>query len=90
MNPTALRLPSRATKPRRNGLTMVIDGGITQQLFFRLEAHNVHFPFAMPLPRQSRHQRIGRQSGLRLAQCDGLFEVESDGIPPQHHNIVFV
>jgi phosphosulfolactate synthase len=33
MNPTALRLPSRATKPRRNGLTMVIDGGITQQLF---------------------------------------------------------
>jgi phosphosulfolactate synthase len=33
MNPTALRLPSRATKPRRNGLTMVIDGGLTQQLF---------------------------------------------------------
>jgi phosphosulfolactate synthase len=33
MNPTALRLPSRATKPRGNGLTMVIDGGITQQLF---------------------------------------------------------
>jgi phosphosulfolactate synthase len=33
MNPTALRLPSRATKPRSNGLTMVIDGGITQQLF---------------------------------------------------------
>jgi phosphosulfolactate synthase len=33
MNPTALRLPRRATKPRRNGLTMVIDGGITQQLF---------------------------------------------------------
>jgi len=28
MNPTALRLPSRAAKPRRNGLTMVIDGGI--------------------------------------------------------------
>lgn len=33
MNPTALRLPSRATKPRSTGLTMVIDGGITQQLF---------------------------------------------------------
>jgi len=28
MNPTAPRLPSRATKPRRTGLTMVIDGGI--------------------------------------------------------------
>ena len=28
MNPTALRLPSRAAKPRRTGLTMVIDGGI--------------------------------------------------------------
>jgi phosphosulfolactate synthase len=28
MHPTALRLPSRAAKPRRNGLTMVIDGGI--------------------------------------------------------------
>ncbi len=33
MNPTALRLPSRAMKPRSTGLTMVIDGGITQQLF---------------------------------------------------------
>jgi phosphosulfolactate synthase len=33
MNPTALRLPSRATKPRGNGLTMVIDGGITLNLF---------------------------------------------------------
>ena len=33
MNPTALRLPSRATKPRSNGLTMVIDGGITLNLF---------------------------------------------------------
>jgi len=28
MNPTALRLPARAAKPRRAGLTMVIDGGI--------------------------------------------------------------
>ena len=28
MNPTALRLPPRAAKPRQNGLTMVIDGGI--------------------------------------------------------------
>jgi phosphosulfolactate synthase len=28
MNPTVLRLPPRAAKPRRNGLTMVIDGGI--------------------------------------------------------------
>src|SRR5438876_5634045 len=28
MNPTALQLPPRASKPRRNGLTMVIDGGI--------------------------------------------------------------
>jgi len=28
MNPTALQLPSRAAKPRRAGLTMVIDGGI--------------------------------------------------------------
>jgi phosphosulfolactate synthase len=33
MNPTALRLPSRATKPRGNGLTMVIDGGLTLNLF---------------------------------------------------------
>ena len=33
MNPTAPRLPSRATKPRSTGLTMVIDGGIPQQLF---------------------------------------------------------
>jgi phosphosulfolactate synthase len=29
MNPTALRLPPRAAKPRRNGLTMVIDGGLS-------------------------------------------------------------
>ena len=28
MNPTALHLPSRTAKPRRRGLTMVIDGGI--------------------------------------------------------------
>ena len=28
MNPTALQLPARAAKPRRTGLTMVIDGGI--------------------------------------------------------------
>jgi phosphosulfolactate synthase len=28
MNPTALHLPRRATKPRGTGLTMVIDGGI--------------------------------------------------------------
>jgi phosphosulfolactate synthase len=28
MNPTALRLPQRAVKPRANGITMVIDGGL--------------------------------------------------------------
>jgi len=28
MNPTTLHLPHRAEKPRRTGLTMVIDGGI--------------------------------------------------------------
>jgi phosphosulfolactate synthase len=28
MNPTALTLPPRAAKPRRTGLTMVIDGGL--------------------------------------------------------------
>jgi phosphosulfolactate synthase len=28
MNPTVLQLPPRASKPRRTGLTMVIDGGI--------------------------------------------------------------
>src|SRR6202789_1375311 len=28
MNKTALQLPPRAAKPRRTGLTMVIDGGI--------------------------------------------------------------
>jgi len=33
MNPTALRLPTRTEKPRRNGLTMVIDGGIPVSLF---------------------------------------------------------
>jgi len=33
MNPLAPRLPSRATKPRGNGLTMVIDGGLTLNLF---------------------------------------------------------
>jgi phosphosulfolactate synthase len=33
MNPLAPRLPSRATKPRSTGLTMVIDGGIALQLF---------------------------------------------------------
>jgi phosphosulfolactate synthase len=33
MNPTALRLPKRAAKPRENGLTMVIDGGIPLGLF---------------------------------------------------------
>ena len=33
MNPLAPRLPSRATKPRSTGLTMVIDGGIPNQLF---------------------------------------------------------
>ena len=33
MNPTALRLPSRAAKPRRTGLTMVIDGGIPVAYF---------------------------------------------------------
>jgi phosphosulfolactate synthase len=33
MNPTALRLPARTEKPRRAGLTMVIDGGIPVSLF---------------------------------------------------------
>ena len=33
MNPTALELPKRAVKPRENGLTMVIDGGIPLGLF---------------------------------------------------------
>ena len=33
MNPLAPRLPGRATKPRSTGLTMVIDGGIPNQLF---------------------------------------------------------
>lgn len=33
MNPLAPRLPSRATKPRSTGLTMVIDGGIPLQMF---------------------------------------------------------
>jgi phosphosulfolactate synthase len=33
MNPTALRLPTRAVKPRESGLTMVIDGGIPLGLF---------------------------------------------------------
>jgi phosphosulfolactate synthase len=33
MNPTALRLPARTVKPRRTGLTTVIDGGIPASLF---------------------------------------------------------
>jgi len=33
MNPLAPRLPSRATKPRSTGLTMVIDGGIPLKMF---------------------------------------------------------
>jgi phosphosulfolactate synthase len=33
MNPTALRLPARTEKPRRTGLTMVIDSGIPVSLF---------------------------------------------------------
>jgi phosphosulfolactate synthase len=33
MNPTTLRLPSRAVKPRATGLTMVIDGGLPAALF---------------------------------------------------------
>jgi phosphosulfolactate synthase len=33
MNPTALRLPQRAVKPRDTGLTMVIDGGLPLGLF---------------------------------------------------------
>jgi phosphosulfolactate synthase len=33
MNLTALRLPERPEKPRRTGLTMVIDGGIPVSLF---------------------------------------------------------
>jgi phosphosulfolactate synthase len=33
MNPNALRLPARTEKPRRTGLTMVIDSGIPTSLF---------------------------------------------------------
>jgi phosphosulfolactate synthase len=33
MNPTTLRLPERAVKPRTTGLTMVIDGGLPLALF---------------------------------------------------------
>jgi phosphosulfolactate synthase len=33
MNPTTLRLPNRAAKPRATGLTMVIDGGLPSALF---------------------------------------------------------
>ena len=33
MNPTTLRLPNRAAKPRATGLTMVIDGGLPPLLF---------------------------------------------------------
>jgi phosphosulfolactate synthase len=33
MNPTTLRLPNRAVKPRAAGLTMVIDGGLPPSLF---------------------------------------------------------
>jgi len=33
MNPTTLRLPSRAAKPRATGLTMVIDSGLPSSLF---------------------------------------------------------
>jgi phosphosulfolactate synthase len=33
LNPTALRLPARTEKPRRTGLTMVIDDGIPVSLF---------------------------------------------------------
>jgi phosphosulfolactate synthase len=38
MNTTALRLPTRAAKPRDNGLTMVIDGGVPLGLFADLIA----------------------------------------------------
>src|SRR5260370_1432337 len=33
MNPTALHFPRRAAKPRDNGITMVIDGGIPLHQF---------------------------------------------------------
>ena len=33
MNRTVLTLPKRAVKPRENGLTMVIDGGVPLGLF---------------------------------------------------------
>lgn len=33
MNPTTLQLPRRAAKPRTNGLTMVIDGGLPLSAF---------------------------------------------------------
>jgi phosphosulfolactate synthase len=33
MNPTTLRLPKRAAKPRSSGITMVIDGGLPTQYF---------------------------------------------------------
>ena len=43
MNPTALRLPARTEKPRRTGLTMVIDGGIPVSLFADLVTSAAEF-----------------------------------------------
>jgi phosphosulfolactate synthase len=43
MNPTALRLPRRAVKPRENGLTMVIDGGLPLGLFTDLVSFGAEY-----------------------------------------------
>ena len=43
MNPSALKLPRRAAKPRETGLTMVIDGGIPLGLFTDLMEFGAEF-----------------------------------------------
>jgi phosphosulfolactate synthase len=43
MNPTTLRLPSRAAKPRRTGLTMVIDTGLPLALFTDIVASGAEY-----------------------------------------------
>jgi phosphosulfolactate synthase len=43
MNPTTLRLPSRAVKPRNTGLTMVIDTGLPSSLFSDLVSSGAEY-----------------------------------------------
>jgi phosphosulfolactate synthase len=43
MNPTTLRLPSRASKPRTTGLTMVIDTGLPLSLFADIIASHAEY-----------------------------------------------